>query len=1268
VNWTDILLEIRALLHEPLRYHPNIVRLLSLGWGSSSETGSIYPTLILEYAAFGSLHHLQANSLPLPFSIKQKLCYDVARGLSILHACGIVHGDLKHENVLVFENRYDTLKGQPYTAKLADFGGAVMDIAEGDSHFLRMGTFPYDAPEAGQPLNQVGTKKTDVYSFGMLVWRAFIDGGNIVTELGLHTQPRASAQDQLREWKLNDDLLVQATNSVISYSSSKDVPTEATDLILFALNVTIRAQPDARDFVAAQARLRGMNQAEVENYLNMVVSTNQREMDNDRSEAPGKHGMTVDTVGYQLGQLGDDYDAQNNLPGCKAKMPYPEVEGFHFEPSKLKEILDWDQQEMMVENFKEAAQAVHWKESTEPPPWKAAYYLFLCYLTEFGVEFDAEKVCHWLYQTAKVDDEGDVDYWAQAWVWRVFAALSVPLHLERDRLLEYLRFGQVRGHRNCLEDSNAITLQLPDDDEKRRWASVMKEADGILRTAAGGVGMPHYVHRKLRRPYDLHNLRDLDAHIKSELGEAYGASIKSRISLPGTFPSDEDDQKNDDEKNGFDKIYVNHKGHGLLHYAASMGNFSALRHLVEKYQCNIDLPNQSLSESPLVCACRSGHYTCAVFLLDHGADANGTHSGQESPLHWLCSMQPEQMALLAKQLIDAGADLEKHSGIMRKDVRMINADWENVFGIPVTPLGRAVLMRSLPAVKTLLELGADPLEKTVHNNVGNKSAVELAAVLTLPHILEVLLSFVDQRSEQRTRIFDEIGMLKAAHAIAITEVDSTTLHSRLIRCGPNYRTWMFRTLQILHDRQEKTRNWTNLGGDEPAPGMQFCHEVKLGNVDIVEALLALGHDPKGSPEHRPIEEAVLMNHSILFRILVNGGAGVNSVRRSGGWMHFNLLQLSAARPRTSRSGNFIAEYLLRAGVALEPLPDGTPSALVLAIKNRYFDLADLLIAHGADINALYQIRENGPWGTVLKELLSHHSYASLESINYLFKRPNVNNLAPMGTNLAIANHLRSKVSYTPAFIVDRTQNLSALHILARCSLEVINHRSQISASIIDRIMEAFNKPEQINHTHPILGTPLCVAAMTGNVEMVTILLEARAEIAIYAQMPESLTDSQISVLELPRHFSQKRQSQQPTPLKLALETFEAELRGVRGLLHGSNAKDITSMNELQQLKRIERVIICLQQAASASPNNEKMDTTENDSTNLQASLQVWKEELKLDVAMKRMKLGPDDEAEANRPVDLSRLSEEKPSGWTEGCEMTNEMSMRIFLRYFRTGK
>jgi hypothetical protein len=278
-----------------------------------------------------------------------------------------------------------------------------------------------------------------------------------------------------------------------------------------------------------------------------------------------------------------------------------------------------------------------------------------------------------------------------------------------------------------------------------------------------------------------------------------------------------------------------------------------------------------------------------------------------------------------------------------------------------------------------------------------------------------------------------------------------------------------------------------------------------------------------------------------------------------------------------------------------------------------------------------------------------------------------------GTNLITAECLMSKVGCTPDFIVDRAQNLSALHILARCALEVMNHKSQISARIIERIMEAFNSPKQINQTHPILGTPVCVAAMVGNVEMVTALLDARAELALCARIPDSLTDVQISALELPDHVLQQRQHYQQTPVQLAFETFEAGLRALRGRLDHSTVKDLSSLNELQHLKCMERVILCLQQAAaaaaSASPSSQRIvvTTAERDFTTLQASLRQLEQQLKLHLAMNRINLGPDDSSveEANRPVDLSVLSEEKPSGRTEGCEMTQEMAYRIWLKKFR---
>jgi hypothetical protein len=42
-----------------------------------------------------------------------------------------------------------------------------------------------------------------------------------------------------------------------------------------------------------------------------------------------------------------------------------------------------------------------------------------------------------------------------------------------------------------------------------------------------------------------------------------------------------------------------------------------------------------------------------------------------------------------------------------------------------------------------------------------------------------------------------------------------------------------------------------------------------------------------------------------------------------------------------------------------------------------------------------------------------------------------------------------------------------------------------------------------------------------------------------------------------------------------------------------------------------------------------------------------------------------DGAEVNMPADLSVLTDERPSGWRDGVEMTAEMSLRIFLKHFR---
>jgi len=125
----SVYVELRTLSHPVSRVQENIVRLLGITWEADLYNDQrMWPSLILEFAEFGTLkdllHLYHCESKFLPVSTKLELCTDVARGLDVLHDLGIIHGDVKLENVLVF-------KGQErdYVAKVADFGCAVYELS-----------------------------------------------------------------------------------------------------------------------------------------------------------------------------------------------------------------------------------------------------------------------------------------------------------------------------------------------------------------------------------------------------------------------------------------------------------------------------------------------------------------------------------------------------------------------------------------------------------------------------------------------------------------------------------------------------------------------------------------------------------------------------------------------------------------------------------------------------------------------------------------------------------------------------------------------------------------------------------------------------------------------------------------------------------------------------------------------------------------------------------------------------------------------------------
>ncbi|KAF1350266.1 kinase-like domain-containing protein [Delphinella strobiligena] len=169
----DMYLEVVALMDPGLRRHRNIVNLI--GWSNEYSLEST-PLLVMELA-INSLDIFLLKEVKLGEDLKQSLCLDMGCGLDALHDSGVVHGDLKPGNVLVFKN-YEKTSGEiPFTAKLADFGLAVSDThrSEGDKIKILGLSRQWCAPEI--PLKTELTAYefclADNYSYGLVIWSTF---------------------------------------------------------------------------------------------------------------------------------------------------------------------------------------------------------------------------------------------------------------------------------------------------------------------------------------------------------------------------------------------------------------------------------------------------------------------------------------------------------------------------------------------------------------------------------------------------------------------------------------------------------------------------------------------------------------------------------------------------------------------------------------------------------------------------------------------------------------------------------------------------------------------------------------------------------------------------------------------------------------------------------------------------------------------------------------------------------------------------------------
>ena len=178
--------------------HPNIVTVIDRG----EQDGRQY--IVFEYVDGQNLKELSACG-PLDVREAIGLALQVARALSFAHERGLVHRDVKPQNVLLNDD------GQ---AKVTDFGIArSLDVHGVTQTGTVLGTSDYIAPE--QARGQKVDPKTDIYSLGAVLYELLtgdvpFKGDNFVAVAMRHVnEPPPSVLDRRPDCPLRPDLAIQ---------------------------------------------------------------------------------------------------------------------------------------------------------------------------------------------------------------------------------------------------------------------------------------------------------------------------------------------------------------------------------------------------------------------------------------------------------------------------------------------------------------------------------------------------------------------------------------------------------------------------------------------------------------------------------------------------------------------------------------------------------------------------------------------------------------------------------------------------------------------------------------------------------------------------------------------------------------------------------------------------------------------------------------------------------------------------------------------------
>jgi len=160
--------------------HVNVVRVFTAG--VSEDEAPPLPFIVMEKLEGASLRAVLRAGARIPMRAAVRATIDLLLALDHVHELGVVHCDLKPENIFLHEER-----GR-ITPKLLDFG-VVRVLARGEATANLGGTIRYASPE--QVRGEAVGPRSDVYSMALVLYEMIAGHGPFHDVTGAHHVGRA---------------------------------------------------------------------------------------------------------------------------------------------------------------------------------------------------------------------------------------------------------------------------------------------------------------------------------------------------------------------------------------------------------------------------------------------------------------------------------------------------------------------------------------------------------------------------------------------------------------------------------------------------------------------------------------------------------------------------------------------------------------------------------------------------------------------------------------------------------------------------------------------------------------------------------------------------------------------------------------------------------------------------------------------------------------------------------------------------------------------